>query len=198
MDILKNIIKSFRSIFKKKKSRKKKTSRKTKQSRTTKKVAKKTARRKIPPKKTAKKKTPVKKKTTKKKAVKTKATTKKKTVKKKTPSKPKSKKAVKTKVPAKTTAKKSTRKSPSNKNEELIGVITHYFSKIEVGVIKVQKASILIGDNITIRGKQTDFTQKVSSLQIESVDVKMARKGKLAGLKLSKPAKVGDKVYKVK
>jgi hypothetical protein len=36
----------------------------------------------------------------------------------------------------------------------------------------------------------------VKSLQIESLDVKIAKKGQLVGLKAAKKAKVGDKIYK--
>jgi hypothetical protein len=37
----------------------------------------------------------------------------------------------------------------------------------------------------------------VESLQIESEDVKVAPKGQLVGLKVIKPAKPGDKVFKL-
>lgn len=56
---------------------------------------------------------------------------------------------------------------------------------------------ITIGDKIRIMGKGADFVQKVGSLQIESIDVKTARKGQLVGLKVDKVVKVGSKVYKV-
>lgn len=65
-------------------------------------------------------------------------------------------------------------------------------------MLKVAGASLLAGDAIHIKGATTDFKQKAASLQIESVDVKVAVKGKLVGLKVVSPARVGDKVYKVK
>ena len=79
----------------------------------------------------------------------------------------------------------------------LIGNITHFFSKIRVCVLKVSHHPIRIGDKIVIKGKQGEFKQTVLSLQIESVDVKTAAKGKLVGLKLEREAKPGDKVFKV-
>ena len=77
----------------------------------------------------------------------------------------------------------------------LIGEITHYFSRIEVVVVKLTKGSLKVGDKIAIRGGERDFVQTVRSLQIESVDVPMAAQGKLAGLKTVQPAREGDKVF---
>jgi len=77
-----------------------------------------------------------------------------------------------------------------------IGLVTHYFSKIEVIVLKMTGGKLSVGETILVKGRTTDFTQKVKSIQIESVDVKQAKKGQLIGLKVVKKAKVGDKVYK--
>lgn len=79
--------------------------------------------------------------------------------------------------------------------QKQVGTITHYFSRIEVVVIKLSKAGIAVGDRIHVVGATTDFTQRVKSLQIESIDVSLAKKGALVGLKVEKRAKEGDKVY---
>ncbi len=77
-----------------------------------------------------------------------------------------------------------------------VGVITHYFDRIKVCVVKLTQGTILIGDKLTILGGKTKFVQKVWSMQIESEDVKVAKKGQLIGLKVDKLVAVGDKVYK--
>lgn len=59
------------------------------------------------------------------------------------------------------------------------------------------KGSMRMGDRVRIKGKTTDFTQPVRSMQIESVDVKVVRKGQIIGLKVEQEARVGDKVYKL-
>jgi len=82
-------------------------------------------------------------------------------------------------------------------NEQLIGDITHFFSRIQVVVVKITKDKLDVGDKIHIKGRSTDFTQKVDSLQIESVDVTVVKKGQLAGLKVKKKAKEGDQVFKI-
>ncbi len=100
-------------------------------------------------------------------------------------------------VPKKTVSKVSAKeKKPSL--EFYVGEITHYFQKISVVVVKVAEHPILVGDLIHIKGSSADFMQKVVSLQVESKDVRFARKGELVGLQVTQPAKPGDKVYKIK
>lgn len=77
-----------------------------------------------------------------------------------------------------------------------VGVITHYFDRIKVCVVKLTHGTVLIGDKLTIYGAKTKFVQKVWSMQIESEDVKIAKKGQIIGLKVDKLVAVGDKVYK--
>ncbi len=77
-----------------------------------------------------------------------------------------------------------------------VGKITHYFERIKVCVVELTQGSVLIGDKLTIVGPKTKFIQKVWSMQIESEDVKVAKKGQLIGLKVDKLVAVGDKVYK--
>ncbi len=77
-----------------------------------------------------------------------------------------------------------------------VGEITHYFDRIKVCVVKITQGTVLIGDKLTIAGKKNKFVQKVWSMQIESQDVKVAKKGQLIGLKVDKPAEVGNVVYK--
>ena len=77
-----------------------------------------------------------------------------------------------------------------------VGEITHYFDRIKVCVIKITQGSILIGDRLTIKGPKTFFVQKVWSMQIESQDVKVAKKGQMIGIKVDKLVAVGDIVFK--
>ncbi len=81
--------------------------------------------------------------------------------------------------------------------EEEIGKITHYFSKINVGVLELSKGSLRLGDTIHIKGHTTDFFQKVESMQVEHVPVDIARPGQPVGLKVESPVRVNDLVFKV-
>jgi putative protease len=77
-----------------------------------------------------------------------------------------------------------------------VGEITHFFERINVCVVKITQGTILIGDKLTVMGSKTKLVQKVWSMQVESQDVKVAKKGQLIGLKVDKPVVVGDVVYK--
>ncbi len=125
-----------------------------------------------------------KKQTLKKTAPKKKITTKKKILSKK--KRPVSKK----KTPVK--AKKTTKRT---KSEKIIGVVTHYFPKVRAAVIKL-KAPLSVGDTIKIKGHTTDFTQTISSMQIDHVSVSQAKKGQEIGLLVNSRARQHDIMIK--
>ncbi len=79
---------------------------------------------------------------------------------------------------------------------KLIGEITHYFSNVGVGVIKLSE-TLKVGDEIRIVGGETDFNQAVSSMQVEHKDIDVAKKGDDVGLKVDQKVREGYKVYKV-
>lgn len=83
------------------------------------------------------------------------------------------------------------------KKEKLVGVVTHYFGEIKVGVIKL-KDNLKEGDNIHIvGGEKTDFKQPVKSMQMDHEKIKLAKKGKSIGLKVKEHVREGYKVFKV-
>ena len=80
---------------------------------------------------------------------------------------------------------------------ERIGVVTHYFSHLSVAVVKLEAASLRVGDTIHIRGHTTDFKQRVDSLQVNHVSVPEAGPHDDFGLKVREHARENDVVYKV-
>jgi len=80
--------------------------------------------------------------------------------------------------------------------DTLVGKITHYFDKIGVAVVEVL-APIKVGDKIKISGHGNEFTQEVTSMQVEHQQVQEATKGQAVGMKVDQPAKEGDEVYKI-
>jgi len=80
--------------------------------------------------------------------------------------------------------------------EKEIGVVTHYFGNISVGIIKLS-APLKVGDKIHIKGAHDDFIQDVSSIQIEHEPVESAKKGDLVGVKVTKKVHANDKVFLV-
>lgn len=81
--------------------------------------------------------------------------------------------------------------------EEEIGKITHYFSKINVGILELSKGTLQVGDTIHIKGHTTDYYQKVESIQVEHNPVDSVQKGESAGLKVESPVRENDLVFKV-
>ena len=80
--------------------------------------------------------------------------------------------------------------------EKEIGVITHYFGKISVGIIKL-KSELKVGDKIQIKGANDDFKQTIKSMQYNHIDISFAKKGYEIGIKVAKLVHENDKVYKI-
>ncbi len=81
--------------------------------------------------------------------------------------------------------------------EEEIGKITHYFSKINVGILEVSKGTLQVGDTIHIKGHTSDFYQKIESMQLEHDPVDKVKAGEPVGIKVENPVRENDVVFKV-
>ena len=68
--------------------------------------------------------------------------------------------------------------------------------KIGVAVIELSD-ELKVGEQIKIKGGNRDFTQIVTSMQIEHKNVDSAGKNEAVGLKVDQPVREGDKVYKI-
>ena len=80
--------------------------------------------------------------------------------------------------------------------EEKIGLVSNYFSKISVAAIEITDGIVSVGDRLHFLGHTTDFESSVHSMQIEHKSVTVAKKGDSVGIKVSERVREGDKVYK--
>ena len=80
--------------------------------------------------------------------------------------------------------------------EKQIGVISHYYGKLSVGIIDLTD-SLKVGDTIHIKGAHDDFTQSIDSIQIEHATVSEAKKGDSVGIKVINRVHPNDQVFKV-
>jgi selenocysteine-specific translation elongation factor len=80
--------------------------------------------------------------------------------------------------------------------KKLVGKISHYFTKIGVGVVELSD-ELKVGDRISIEGATTNIQQTVDSMQIEHQNVQSASSGQSIGLKIVERAREGDLVYKL-
>jgi len=80
--------------------------------------------------------------------------------------------------------------------ENVVGVVTHYFPRVKAAAIKL-KAPLSLGESVRIKGHTTDFTQVVTSLQINRVPITKAKRGQEIGLLVDSRVRRKDVVYKV-
>ena len=73
--------------------------------------------------------------------------------------------------------------------EKEIGYISNYFGNIEVAIIEMTKGTLEAGDTVHFKGKTTDFTTTVSSMQIEHEQVEKVKKNDRARLTIKKTDK---------
>ena len=81
--------------------------------------------------------------------------------------------------------------------EEKIGFVSNYFSKISVAAVEITDGTVSVGDTLHFLGHTTDFEFRVDSMQIEHKSVTEAKKGDSVGVKVSEKVRRGDKVYKI-
>ena len=79
---------------------------------------------------------------------------------------------------------------------EHIGEVTHYYKKVEVGILQLL-ADLKLGDHIRFKGAHTDFTQSVDSMQVEHENIEHATAGSEVALKVSARVRAGDSVYRL-
>jgi hypothetical protein len=80
--------------------------------------------------------------------------------------------------------------------EQRIGRVTHFYNRICVAVLDLSDR-LEVGDVIHIRGRSTDFTQEVKSLEIEHEKVQSVGPGAEVALEVLKRVRRNDAVYKV-
>lgn len=107
-------------------------------------------------------------------------------------------------MPAKKKARKASRTSKKTKparkpavqkTQKPAGKVTHFFDKISVAVVKLS-APLKVGDKIRIEGHGQKFQQTITSMQVDYDPIKNAKKGQEVGMKVAKPVKDGDLLYK--
>lgn len=80
--------------------------------------------------------------------------------------------------------------------EKQVGTVDHFFSNISVSMIKLSDA-LKVGDKIHIKGNTSDFTQVLSSMQIDRVSAQEAKAGDLISIKVEQRVRKDDIVYKI-
>ena len=81
--------------------------------------------------------------------------------------------------------------------EEKIGFVSNYYSKISVAAIEITDGTVSLGDTLHFLGHTTDFKSTVHSMQIEQKSLTEAKKGDSVGVKVPEKVRERDQVYKI-
>ena len=81
--------------------------------------------------------------------------------------------------------------------EEQVAVVVKFFAKPSVAALEVTNGNIKKGDLLRYKGHTTDFTEEVSSMEIDNQPVEEVKVGDLVGLKVKERVREKDTVYKV-
>ncbi len=77
-----------------------------------------------------------------------------------------------------------------------IGKVVHYYNHINVAVLSLTD-SLKIGDKIHIIGHATDFTERVSSMEVEHHSIVWVKPGDNVAVKVNQPVHEHDIVFRV-
>ncbi|MFC1814524.1 EF-Tu/IF-2/RF-3 family GTPase [Thermodesulfobacteriota bacterium] len=82
-------------------------------------------------------------------------------------------------------------------SEDQVAFVVKFFAKSGVAAVKVISGTINKGDLLKFKGHTTDFTEEVTSMEIDNQPVEETKAGDLVGLKVKKRVREKDKIYKV-
>lgn len=77
-----------------------------------------------------------------------------------------------------------------------IGKVIHYYSHLSVAVLTLEEG-LKLGDKIHIFGHATDFTQRVTSMEVDHHTVLWVKPGDNMAIKVIQPVHVNDIVFRI-
>ncbi len=80
--------------------------------------------------------------------------------------------------------------------EQEIGAVTHYFDKPKVAIVKLT-GPVAVGDQLRFHGHTTEFTENVTSMELDHKKVESAKAGDEIAIQVVGRARQHDKVFKV-
>lgn len=80
--------------------------------------------------------------------------------------------------------------------EQEIGVVTHYFDQPHVAVVQITSGEVGLGDTLHFRGHTTEFTETVTSMEVDHKKVERAQAGEEVAIQVVGRTRRHDKVFK--
>ncbi len=81
--------------------------------------------------------------------------------------------------------------------EQLVGTVTHYFNGPRVAVVQVTEGDLRLGDKLHFAGHTTDFTETVTSMEVDHRKIEQANPSDEIAIKVIERARPHDQVFKV-
>ena len=81
--------------------------------------------------------------------------------------------------------------------DEQVGIVVKYFVKPSVAAIEVTGAGMKVGDLLKYQGHTTDFTEEVTSMELDNQSIEEAKAGDMIGIKVKERVRENDKIYRV-
>ena len=81
--------------------------------------------------------------------------------------------------------------------EQLIGAVVHYFKGPSVAVVRLSEGVLATGESIRFHGHTTDFTEPVTSMEVNHQKVAQAKAGEEVAIKVKDRVRQHDQVFKV-
>jgi putative protease len=80
--------------------------------------------------------------------------------------------------------------------EQLVGTVTHYFKGPSVAIVRLTGA-LAVGDRIRFHGHTTDFTEQITSMEVNHQKVERANAGDEVAIQVTDRAREHDQVLQV-
>lgn len=81
--------------------------------------------------------------------------------------------------------------------ERLVGTVTHYFKGPGVAVVQVTDGEIALGDTVRFLGHTSDFTERITSMEVEHQKVERTTAGHEVAIQVVARVRQHDQVFKV-
>lgn len=86
----------------------------------------------------------------------------------------------------------------SAKSEEPIGVVEHYYPRVQAAVVRVERRGFHEGDTLHIVGHGVDFVERITSIEMDHQKIPEARAGQSVGIQVSRPVREKNQVFLVR
>ena len=81
--------------------------------------------------------------------------------------------------------------------ERPIGMVTHFFKGPSVAVVRITDDELAVGDQIHFVGHTSDFTERVTSMEVEHAKIERAKAGQEVAIQVVSRVRPHDQVFRI-